>query len=465
MNDREQYKRIILFFLSIVNLTALSAIFGYVWYEFYSEVIVQPFFRRGNWLVIAIYALLMVSFTRLYGGYKIGYLKRGDAIYSQILSVVFVNTLTYLQISLIGRRFMDLKAIAVMTAVDMALIPAWVFLADGIYRRLYPPRKMLLVYGYRLPELLIDKMGSRSEKYDICEAVSIADGLPAVLERICEYKAVVICDVKSGLRNKILKYCFKNSIRTYMAPNISDIIVRSADANHLFDSPLLLCRNQGLSFEQRLAKRILDILLSVFGIVVFSPVMLLIAAAIKLYDGGPVLYRQKRLTIDGGEFDIYKFRSMVVDAEKDTGERLAAEHDERITPVGSILRKIRFDEIPQLFNILKGEMSVVGPRPERPEIAWQYEQDMPEFSFRLKVKAGLTGYAQVLGKYNTTPYDKLKLDLTYIGNYSILLDFKLILMTIKILFIKESTEGVARESVPVQSAGKGKGKKEKEMIV
>ena len=172
--------------------------------------------------------------------------------------------------------------------------------------------------------------------------------------------------------------------------------------------------------------------------------MLIAAIAVKAYDGGPVLYSQKRLTKDGKVFSVYKFRSMIVDAEKD-GVRLAGKKDDRITPVGKVLRKLRLDELPQIINILKGDMSFVGPRPERPELTKKYCETMPEFSYRLKVKAGLTGYAQVMGKYNTTPYDKLKLDLMYIEHQSIWLDLKIILMTIKTVFVPDATEGVANE--------------------
>ena len=173
--------------------------------------------------------------------------------------------------------------------------------------------------------------------------------------------------------------------------------------------------------------------------------MLITAVAVKLYDGGPVLYKQVRLTRHDRKFEIYKFRSMVVDAESDGIAKLARENDDRITPVGRIIRATRIDELPQLFNILKGDMSFAGPRPERPEIMEEYCKEIPEFAFRTRVKAGLTGYAQVYGKYNTTPYDKLKLDLFYISNYSMWTDIKLILMTLKIVLKKDATEGVSEE--------------------
>ncbi len=210
----------------------------------------------------------------------------------------------------------------------------------------------------------------------------------------------------------------------------------------LFDSPLLLSRNEGLTIEQLWGKRLMDLIFSIVSLVIALPFFIVIGGLIKLTDPGPVFYKQERLTINGKIFQIYKFRTMIQDAEKETGPQLASKEDDRILPVGRFLRRFRLDELPQLFNILKGDMSLVGPRPERPELAKEIEKEIPEFPYRLKVKAGLTGYAQIYGKYNTTSYDKLKLDLTYIRNYSMWLDLKLILMTPKIMMLKESSEGV-----------------------
>ena len=231
-------------------------------------------------------------------------------------------------------------------------------------------------------------------------------------------------------------------MRTYVAPKLTDIMLRGARNITLFDTPLLLVKGTGLTPAERVAKRAMDILLSAIVLLVLSPLMLLVAAAIKLEDGGPVFYRQKRMTRNGREFDILKFRSMIVDAEKYAGAVLAADNDPRITRIGRIIRPFRIDELPQLLNILKGDMSIVGPRPERKVIADEYCKEIPEFAYRLKVRGGLTGYAQIYGKYNTSAYDKLRLDLMYIENYSLLLDIKLIILTIRILFSKESTEGI-----------------------
>ena len=174
---------------------------------------------------------------------------------------------------------------------------------------------------------------------------------------------------------------------------------------------------------------------------------------IKMYDGGPVFFLQERVTKDRKRFMIYKFRSMIVDAEKN-GMRRATNHDDRITPVGKFIRATRIDELPQLINIIKGDMSIVGPRPERWELDSAYTEKIPEFGSRLKVRAGLTGYAQEFGKYNTTPEDKLKWDLLYINQRSLLLDLKIILYTVKILFVPESTEGFEEDESTLEDVRK-----------
>ena len=180
--------------------------------------------------------------------------------------------------------------------------------------------------------------------------------------------------------------------------------------------------------------------------------MIAVSIAIKAYDGGPVFYKQCRLTKDGKTFMVHKFRSMKVDAEKDGVARLSTgDKDDRVTPIGHFIRKVRLDELPQLLDILKGDMSIVGPRPERPEIAAQYEKELPEFALRLQAKAGLTGYAQVYGKYNTTPYDKLQMDLMYIAKPSFIEDLRIIFATIKILFMPESTEGISEGQTTAMS--------------
>ena len=447
VRKRDQFKRVITFFEGIILLAIHIVCFAFTWYTQYGEQLKDPFSRRGHWAVIGVYGLILFLLTHTYGGFKIGYLRLMDVLYSQILSLVCANVVAYIQVVLVGRKYLSAIPLVKMTVVQIIAILLWVFICKRIYALLYPPRQMLLICHDRGPDDMITKMSARRDKYEICDLADLSvEDLESVCDMVPNYEAVLIYDIPAYERNIILKRCFVESVRTYVTPKLSDILLRGSDSIHLFDTPLYLSRNKGLSGEEIIFKRLLDLALCIPVSVILLPMFLVIALIIKLYDGGPVLYKQPRLTLEGKVFDIYKFRSMRMDSEAD-GAQLAKKNDDRVTPVGRVLRAIHFDEFPQLINIIKGDMSLVGPRPERPEIAEQYKEVIPEFDFRLKVKAGLTGYAQVYGKYNTTPYDKLKLDLTYIENYSFWLDVKLLFLTFKILFQKENTEGIDANQV------------------
>ena len=442
MKNRDQYKRLLLAAATAVILAVQTGLFAAVWFTCYKNAGAQ-FFVRGNYVVVALYALMVFFFNHIFGGFKIGRARVFEIFYSQIFSILFANTITYLQLCLICRwKLMEnLMPIVFMTIAELVLVLGWSFFTRWVYSILYPPRKMLLVYGAYSPDNLIKKIQTREDRYDIQDVISIDEDFECIKERILKNGNVVMTDIPAHTRNEILKFSFENDIRCYCVPKISDVMIRGADTIHLMDTTLLLFRNIGLTVDQRALKRLFDVIASLIAIVVASPIMLIIACCIKLYDGGPVLFMQDRLTEGGKVFKVYKFRSMCV-AEESSEYIMTRKNDSRVTPIGKIIRNIHFDELPQLFNILKGDMSVVGPRPECPNLAEEYKQIIPQFDYRLKVKAGLTGYAQVYGKYNTTPYEKLKLDLHYIENYSFFLDLKLIILTVKILFQKENTEGI-----------------------
>lgn len=454
MNRKEQYKRILKFGSAAVILLIEVGLYWLLWQLYLNNIIEERFWRRGIWLLSALYGVLLVFFLQTYGGLKIGYLKRGNIIYSHILSLFIVNTIGYFILALIDKRFHSPVSFILLTVVDGIIVFIWVFLFQWIYGVLFPPRRLLVVYGVRPVFSIMEKIGARDDKYVIGGSISIDEGIDKIMAKAKEFEGIVVGDVPSHDRNLILKKCYDSSIRVYMIPKISDILVRSSTNLNLFDTPILLSKNEGLQIDQMAVKRFIDIVVSLIGIILTSPLFVMFGAAIHLADRGPIFYTQTRLTIDGKLFKIYKFRTMRVDAEKDGVARLAGEADDRITDVGKILRATRLDELPQLFNIIKGEMSLVGPRPERPEIAAEYMEDLPEFAMRLKMKAGLTGYAQVHGKYNTTPYDKLKLDLHYIRNYSLWMDLILIVLTPKVLFMKESTEGVGEGEINANNKDK-----------
>ena len=443
--EKEQYKKLIRSIIVILLVACETIIFMHYWINIYNKYTVFPFFQKGHWMMAAMYIIYQIIFLYIFGGLKVGYLKKANIIFSQVLAMLGSNVIIYLQIVLLSVRFVNIVPMMKATLVDICVLVIVAIISESIFRKLFPPRELIVLYEDYDPDEFIKKMNSRKDKYIIKQKLNVSDGLDKIKKDIIQSQGVVIYDVHSELRNVILKMCYENDIRAYSTTKISDILIRGAESLHLFDTPLLLYRNNGLNFEQRFVKRTMDIVVSLLMLIITSPIFLCAAIAIKMYDGGPVFYRQARYTLNGKVFNIYKFRSMIVDAEKDGKSQPATDHDPRITPVGRVLRATRLDELPQLIDILIGNMSLVGPRPERIEHVDKYSEDIPEFKYRLKVRGGLTGYAQLYGKYNTSPYDKLQLDLIYIQNYSIFLDIRLIFMTLKIMFMKESTEGFSEQ--------------------
>ena len=393
-------------------------------------------------LVGVIFCVLYMTYGRIYESFLISLVRITEMVYSQALALLMSDGILYLVLSLMERRLVAVMPILGLFACQLMLSVLWSVCAHKWYFAVFAPKRTAVIHdrGRDVGEL-IGTYGL-SKKFEVCRTATLEECLEgnfAVLEGM---QTVFLCGISSHDRNLILKQCVEKGITVYVLPKIGDIIMSGAKQMHLFHLPFLRVGRYDPAPEYLLLKRLFDVVVSGCALIVLSPVMLLVGWAVRR-DGGPAFYRQCRLTKDGKRFDVLKFRSMRVDAEKDGKARLASANDDRITPVGHFIRKVRIDELPQLINILRGDMSIVGPRPERPEIAAEYEKELPEFSLRLQAKAGLTGYAQVYGKYNTTPYDKLQMDLMYIANPSFWEDLRIIFATIKILFLPESTEGVA----------------------
>ena len=423
---------------SVIELAIMAVAYYFVWkYMIFDREYFFPFLGRGKYVLMGIYFLLMLVIIHLCEGFKYGILKIADVLFSQWIAIFIVNAVTYLQLCLMANIMIPVKPMLLLTVGDFLLSGISVYIFFAIYERHSKASKLLMVYGNKESVGLKLKMDTRADSYNIKNIVSIDEGIDKICQMLADYDGIVISDVSAEQRNDLLKYCYMHEIETYITPKISDVIISGGEGIHQFDTPLVMINTTGLTPEQEIVKRFFDVILCVIAAVVLSPLMLIVALAIKLEDHGPVFYKQARVTKDGKVFDILKFRSMVEDAE----QRPATDDDDRITKVGHVIRATRIDELPQIFNIIKGDMSIVGPRPERTEHVEKYTAAIPEFEFRNKVKGGLTGYAQIYGKYNTSAYDKIKLDLMYIENYSFLLDLKLILMTIRIVFKKESTEG------------------------
>lgn len=428
--------------LKLFNVVLITIPFAWGWFNYYAQHIALPFYDRGNWVVVALYAVLYMIFGRVYGGFWISLNRISESVYSQALAVMMTSGIMYIVTFLLERQLPNIWPVIAAFAVQLVLSGIWSMAAHVAYYILFPATKTIIVYDERQGmEKLIHEYGFE-KKFTVIKTLTV-DNCINNLDLLKNAQTVFLSGVHSHERNIILKYCIANNIMMYLIPRIGDVLMSGAQQMHMFHLPMLRVGRYNPSPWHTIAKRIFDVVSAGALFLVISPLMLITAIAIKT-DGGPVFYKQRRLTQDGKEFDVLKFRSMRVDAEKDGVARLSTgDKDDRITKVGHFIRKVRIDELPQLLNIIGGSMSVVGPRPERPEIASQYVKEMPEFSLRLQAKAGLTGYAQVYGKYNTTPYDKLQMDLLYIAHPSFWEDLRIIFATIKILFVPESTEGVA----------------------
>lgn len=424
-----------------LEILALTIVYYITWRKGYDHNLFPAYFGYGKYVLAGVYALLVLVLFFAFDGFKFGYLRKTDALLSQWISLFITNFITYWQLSLIANKVISPVPMLMLMVSGTVIVLVCVIFYTWLYHRIYVPKNMAMILGRDDAVTLKFKMETRPDKYRVAKLIPVEDGFEAICKEIVKYDAVIINDVPAEIRNDILKFCYRHQIRSYVTPKLTDIIVRGATSITLFDTPLLLVKGNGLTPSQQLIKRIMDLIICLPVAVIALPFMLLAALAIKIEDGGPVFFKQERATLGGDTFEILKFRSMVVNADQIGNQAGATSNDPRITKVGKFIRATRIDELPQLLNIIRGDMSIVGPRPERVEHMEKYGKEIPEFDFRTKVKGGLTGFAQIYGKYNTSPYDKLRLDLMYIENYSFILDIKLILMTIRIMLSKDSTEG------------------------
>ena len=436
--------------VKILGVALVTLPFAVCWVLYYKNSIKVPLSWIGDSAFLLLYVVLFVAFGKVYDAFLMSMQRISELIYSQILAAMASDGLLYIVICLMSAKVCNLLPGIGAIAGQFLMIVVWSCGAHKWYYTVFPPQPTAVIYDNRHGmEKLIEEY-DLSEKYDVQMTISVVDCLKD-LSILNNVKTVFLSGIHSHDRNIILKYCVSYGIDVFVIPRVGDVIMSGAYHMHMFHLPMLRVGRYMANPEYLFVKRAMDIILSMAALIITSPIFVVTAIAIKS-DGGPAFYKQVRLTKDGKTFEILKFRSMKVDAEKDGVARLSTgDKDDRITPVGHIIRKLRIDELPQLINILKGDLSICGPRPERPEIAAQYCEEMPEFALRLQAKAGLTGYAQVYGKYNTTPYDKLQMDLMYIAHPSIVEDLKIILATVKILFIPESTEGIAEGAITAMS--------------
>jgi len=427
--------------LKVLHTLLSVAMFVPCWSKVYGAAVVDQ--AETALLMYVLYAVSLVMFFRTYRAYAVGMSRVSELVYSQCLTNVITAGVVYVLGCVLWTKLLNPLSMFGLILVQGCINAVWSVLANRVYFKMHAPKRTVIIYRKKEDLRKIEEIRFFANRFDVQKQIENPTDIHELIREIEGYQVVFVAGVNATLRNGIAKYCVENDVQAYIAPHVGDVIMSGAEHMLMFSVPVMRIRRATPKPEYLIAKRMIDMVVSAAALVLLSPVMLVTALVIHLYDKGPVFYKQVRLTRDGRRFEILKFRSMKVNAEKDGVARLASENDDRITPVGKIIRACRIDELPQLINILMGDMTIVGPRPERPEIAAQYEKEMPAFSLRLQVKAGLTGLAQVYGRYNTEPYDKLQMDLMYINKMSLFEDFRLMFATVKILFMRESTKGIS----------------------
>lgn len=427
--------------VKMVNIVLLMIPFLICWTLYYEPRTTTVGSKQVSVLVMIIFFLICYYFGQRLDCFRVSIVQIRDVIFGEVLATMITDIIMYILIWMLSIHLPNLIPGLITWGGQCVIGVIWAYVMHQSYFSTHPPLRTIVIYDERMGmENLIHTYGL--EKRFNIKTVYPVESIMDKLEVMEEFDAAFLCGIHSRERNIILKHCISHKIKLFMIPRIADVMMRGSEQIHMLYLPILKTQRYKPSIEYQIIKRTMDIVVSGIATIVLSPLFLITAIAVKS-DGGPAFYKQKRLTKDGKVFEILKFRSMRVDAEKYSGAVLSAgENDPRITKVGRIIRACRLDELPQLLNILKGDMSLVGPRPERPELQKEIEKEVPEFGLRLQAKAGLTGYAQVYGKYNTTFYDKLLMDLMYISKPSILEDLTIMLATVKILTSKESTEGV-----------------------
>ena len=396
------------------------------------------------------FTVMSLAMHAVYGGFDVGRKKSRPVISAMIAGIIFTDLITYLQLEIMNVNENnndrlelfgpDFPMLFLCMTVQIIIIILFVRFGNQLYFHFHPPRSCLIILGSPSQEEEIRrKIGRYRLQWRVDDAVMY--NVPDLETRIDRSDVVFLGQVPEGAKYALLKICYDDRKDVMCKAELEEIMLCNAKPAIVDDAAFLSVEYNKTTLFQRFIKRCGDIILSLLALILFSPFILLISLLIKLEDGGPVIFKQSRLTAAGRPFTIRKFRTMIPHSELEDHQVSVAVDDPRITKIGSFLRRYRLDEIPQFFNILIGDMSLVGPRPEMMANVARYKMNLPSFVYREKMKAGLTGYAQIEGRYNTSAEDKLMLDMMYIESFSIWLDVKLILRTFTILLKKDSTQG------------------------
>ena len=439
----KKFESTILFIMKLLLFCACAGVFFLIFGSKFYFMLIPT---RTSFITLGVFTLVYMMMNIIYGGFDIGKRKSKPIIYSFVLSVFFTDIAAHffmciMNITVVhnGKFVYDYPLLLLLTyIIQIFIIVVFTYGGNYIYFSANKPHDSIIITRKgEQTDSIISKIGRYKKQYNITGTVFIDD--PDILKKIDKADSIFFYNLSVLERNAFVEYCYHCKKDIYYSVELSDIVSLGSHRVYFDDKSMVYAPVKGLTFEQRVIKRIMDLVIAGLGLIITSPIFLITALCIKLEDGGPVFYKQERATYAGKVFNVIKFRSMKV--EDGSIHKSVTKNDDRITRTGRIIRKFRIDELPQLINVIKSDMSIVGPRPEMVENVEKYTKELPEFAYRQRAKAGLTGMAQIYGKYNTSPKDKLIFDLTYINEYSVWLDIKLIFRTLLVLLTPDkSTE-------------------------
>ena len=385
-----------------------------------------------------IFLALTLFFLEFTGAYRVGRRRLFEVLYAVFISAVLINLVMLLLPFFDIQYFRSAWTIIIITATQIVLFGIWTYVFHRLYFAFFPRKKAIVVAdSLDNAEYCAWKVRKHSREYEVAATMEFSQWE----EEQPDCDTVIAYKLTPSRQETLTRRRFEEKLELCVIPDLWELGLYCSRQAQFGDFLVLHLSSSSLSVGQRVVKRFIDIIGAAAGLIVSCAPILVMAAVVLLQDGKNPFFTQERLTRGGRVFKLVKLRSMIPDAESLTGPVLASYSDNRVTPFGRWMRKMRLDELPQFWNVLVGDMSLVGPRPERPHFFELYSKDIPEFSYRLSVKAGITGMAHVYGRYDTQPEERIKLDLHYMMHYSLRMDIKLLIETARIMLSPSYAEG------------------------
>ena len=416
----ESVKRFVTLELSLVGLIVQTLLFAHVWFQWYYPLISSfrfsqegfafgtglKLYFRGHLLILAVYLVVLLFLSKIMGALKTGYLKPANIFASQMTALVITNIVIYFQLSLMRNWLIPGEIMVFLTVAQIVVAGIWSYLSNWIYLSVFPPIETLAIEGEESINSVIRAFDTRRDRFKIMRTLKLQDNNLEEIKEECLrwYGAVILGSMEESIRRELLEFCYSHYIRVYLSPDIPDILMQGTETMDLFDTPLLELKEYPISLEMRVLKRLTDLVISGGLMLLLSPILLVRILYGKAVCG--TVFEKQECTKGGKSFFLHTF----------------VRKDGKTTWMTSL---------PMLWDVFRGKMSVVGPRPLTKKEMDALIKENPRYFYRLRVQAGLTGYAQVYGKKTSVQEDLLKLDLIYIQHFSALMDMKLMLLSLQ----------------------------------